>query len=181
MQKQSRQELRIPFIPIRDRKRLHNQIDPALQGYLEWLSSNWAEYFAEERETPTSSSSSHWSSTSWWSPQSWTSNWQGWHQHSWNGDKMVRILVKKNVGGADFKKTRQKFLSTRTKRSDRLPDFLNCFSRPVRRNSLNATGSVHRTPTLTFAQHTFSRCAQCSTVVSLVHSCALRMAQVCQV
>ena len=55
--KQSRQDLGIPFIPIRDRKRLHNQIDPALQGYLEWLSTNW-----EEREPPTSSSSSHWSS-----------------------------------------------------------------------------------------------------------------------
>ena len=67
------------------------------------------------------------------------------------------IGKKKNVGGADFKKTRQKFLSTRTKRSDRLPDFLNCFSHPVRRNSLNATGSVHRTPNLTRAQHTFSR------------------------
>ena len=87
MEKQSRQDLGKPFIPIRERKRLHNQIDPSLQGYFEWLSTHWAEYFGEEREPPTSSSSSHWSYTSWWSPQSWTSNWQGWHQHSWNGDK----------------------------------------------------------------------------------------------
>ena len=59
MQKQSRQDLGIPFIPISERKRLHNQIDRSLQGYLEWPSTNWAECFAEEREPPTSSSSSH--------------------------------------------------------------------------------------------------------------------------
>ena len=41
--------------------------------FLEWLSTNWAEYFAKERKPPTSSSSSQCSSTSWWSPHSWSS------------------------------------------------------------------------------------------------------------
>ena len=71
------------YTKLSERKRLHNQNDPSLQGYLEWLSTNWAEHVTEEREPPTSSSSSHWSATSWWRPQSWSSNWQGWHQHGW--------------------------------------------------------------------------------------------------
>ena len=43
MQKQSRQDFGISFIPISERKRTHDQLDPSLQGYLEWLSTKWAE------------------------------------------------------------------------------------------------------------------------------------------
>ena len=50
MQRQSRQDLGIPFISKRERQRLGNQLDPSLQRYPEWLSTNWAEYFAKERE-----------------------------------------------------------------------------------------------------------------------------------
>ena len=87
MQRQSRQHLGITFIPKSERRRLNDQLNPSLQVYFAWLSTDWAEYFAEEREPPTLSSSSQWSSTSWWSPHSWSSNWQGWHQHSWQDDK----------------------------------------------------------------------------------------------
>ena len=86
MQRQSQQDLGILFIP-KSGRRLLNQLNPSLRGYFEWLSTNWAEYFAEEREPPTSSSSSQWSSTSWWCPHSESSNWQGWHPHSWQDDK----------------------------------------------------------------------------------------------
>ena len=83
--KQSRQELGIPSIPKSERQRLRNQFDPSLQRYLEWLSTNWAEYFAEERPQPPSSSSSWSQSSSWWSSSSWTSNW---HQHDWKDSEV---------------------------------------------------------------------------------------------
>ena len=57
------------------RQRLHNQLDPSMQRYLERLSTDWAEYFAEERPPPTWTPSS-----SWWASSSWTSDW---HQHEW--------------------------------------------------------------------------------------------------
>ena len=82
MQRQSRQDMVTVFIPRSERRRLTDQLNPSLRGYLEWLSTNWTEYFTEEHEPPTSSSSCKWSSTSWWSPQEWSSTWQGWHQHS---------------------------------------------------------------------------------------------------
>ena len=47
MQKQSGQDLAKQV----KRKRLHNELNPSLQGYLEWLSSNWAELFAEKTKT----------------------------------------------------------------------------------------------------------------------------------
>ena len=53
----------VPFIPVSEKKRLHNKIDPSLQEYLEWLNTNWEEYSAEEHHQPSSSSS--WSQTSW--------------------------------------------------------------------------------------------------------------------
>ena len=53
----------VPFIPVSEKKRLHNKIDPSLQEYLEWLNINWEEYSAEEHHQPSSSSS--WSQTSW--------------------------------------------------------------------------------------------------------------------
>ena len=43
-----------PFVPVSERKRSHNKIDPSLQEYLEWLSSNWDEQFAEEQQQPSS-------------------------------------------------------------------------------------------------------------------------------
>ena len=51
-----------PFIPVSEKKRLHNKIDPSLQEYFEWLSRNKEDYFAEEHHQPSSSSS--WSPTS---------------------------------------------------------------------------------------------------------------------
>ena len=65
---------------------LQNKIDPSLQKYLEWLSTNWAEQIEEEHHQPSSSSS--WSpSSTWWSSSSWTSSWQRWHQHIWQDDQ----------------------------------------------------------------------------------------------
>ena len=87
MQKQSRQDLGISFIPISERNRLHNQLDPSPQEYLEWLSINWAEYFAGERQQPSSSSSSWSPSSTCWSSFSWTPSWQTWHQHTWQDGK----------------------------------------------------------------------------------------------
>ena len=86
MQKQSRQDIGITYIPRSERKRLNGQLHPELRGYLEWLSTNWTECFTKERELPTSSSSSQWSSASWWT-DSWSSNWKGWQQHSWQYHK----------------------------------------------------------------------------------------------
>ena len=56
-------KLRIPLTSKRERQRLR---------YLEWLSTNWAEYFAEERPQPSSSSSSWSPSSTWWSSSSQT-------------------------------------------------------------------------------------------------------------
>ena len=64
------------FIPISKRKRFHNQHDPSLQGYFEWPSTNWTEYFEEERQPPASSSSSWSPNSTWWSSSSWTPSWQ---------------------------------------------------------------------------------------------------------
>ena len=84
-QKARREEL-AHFIPISERQRLQNKIDPSLQKNFEWLSTKWAEQFAEEHHQPSSSSS--WSpSSTWWSASSWTPSWQRWHQHSWQDDK----------------------------------------------------------------------------------------------
>ena len=54
--KEKREQLAL-FIPVSERTRSQNKIDPSLQGYIEWLSTNWAEYFAEEHYQPSSSSS----------------------------------------------------------------------------------------------------------------------------
>ena len=55
----SKREEQLPYIPVSDRKRLQNRIDPSLQEYLEWLSMHWSEQFAEpqnsERPQPSSS------------------------------------------------------------------------------------------------------------------------------
>ena len=83
--KEKREQLAL-FITESERKRLYYKVDPSLQGYREWLSTNWAEHFAEEHHQPSSSSSCSPSST-WWSSSLWTSNWQRWHQHSWQDDK----------------------------------------------------------------------------------------------
>ena len=56
------------ILSTKERTRLNDKLDPKVRGYLEWLSANWEEYFAKERDIPTSCSSSQWSSTSWWSP-----------------------------------------------------------------------------------------------------------------
>ena len=73
MHKQVRQDCGVTFVPKVERQRLRNQLDPSMQRYLEWLSTNWAEYFAEERHQPTSSSSCT-PSSSWWTSSSWTSD-----------------------------------------------------------------------------------------------------------
>ena len=74
MHKQARQDCGLTFIPKVERQRFRNQLDRSMQRYLEWLSTDWAGFFAEERPQPTSSSS--------WTPgSSWTSDW---HQHEWN-------------------------------------------------------------------------------------------------
>ena len=86
MQKQSRAELGIEFIPKSERQRLGNMLDSQLQEYLVWLSTNWSTFFEKAHEPQSSSSSSQWSSTSWWSAQSWSSNWQGWHHSNWKKD-----------------------------------------------------------------------------------------------
>ena len=83
LQKENRKQL-APFNPVSERKRLQNRIDPSLQGYLEWLSTNWAAHFAEEHHQPSSSYS--WSPSSTWWSSSWTTSWQRWHQHSWQDD-----------------------------------------------------------------------------------------------
>ena len=56
LQKEKREQF-AHLIPVSERKRLHNKIDPSLQDYLEWLSINCEEYFAEEHHQPSSSSS----------------------------------------------------------------------------------------------------------------------------
>ena len=66
-----------------------------------------------------------------------------------------------SCGKHGFKKTSQKLLSTSTERLDRHPVLFlgeSCVSRPVRRNSLNATGSVHRTTSPDAHTRTFFSC-----------------------
>ena len=127
-----------------------------------WVAKYSLADFAEEREPPTSSSSSHWSSTSWWSPHSWSSNWQGRHQQSWQDDKwweqrgerQHRLVFKmKSIPasgnwGHGYKKTSQKLLSTRTKRPDRHPwfSFLLLRFASIQTQLTERDGDVHRTP-----------------------------------
>ena len=87
--RQSRQDLGIPFNPKKRKATLGKSARSFTARVPYWLSTNWAEYFAKDREPPTSSPSSQWSSTSWWGPHSWSSNWQGWHQHSWQDDQWL--------------------------------------------------------------------------------------------
>ena len=42
LQKERREHFAL-FSQKGERKRIHNKIDPSLQGYLEWLSTNWAQ------------------------------------------------------------------------------------------------------------------------------------------
>ena len=53
--RQMSREEQVLSIQVSDRRRLQNKIDPSLQEYLEWLSVNWAEQFAEPQnsERPT--------------------------------------------------------------------------------------------------------------------------------
>ena len=98
---------------------------------------------------------------------------------------MVRTFVNDNIdlcskrgrswpqeadGSSYFKKARQKLLSTKDEGSDR-------FSRPVRLNSLNATGGVYRTLHRTCAHTHFSR----SRVTPHISSEHTTFGQVCQV
>ena len=76
---QGRQDCGVTLIPKVERQRSRNQLHPSMLRYVEWLSTNWAEYFAEERPQPTSSLS--WTrSSSFMTSSSWTSDW---HQHEW--------------------------------------------------------------------------------------------------
>ena len=79
--------MNIVRILTRDRMRLNDKLDPRIREYPEWLGTDWVQYFAKERELPTSSSSSQWSSTSWCSAHEWSSIWKGWQQHSWQDSK----------------------------------------------------------------------------------------------
>ena len=73
MIKQVRQDWRVTFIPKVGRQRFRNQLDFSMQRYLEWLSTDWDEYFAKKRLHPTSFS--YWiPSSSWWSFSLWISN-----------------------------------------------------------------------------------------------------------
>ena len=80
VQRQSPREINVEHIPTKERKRLNDKLDPKIREYLEWLSENWEQYSTKEREVPTSSSSSQWSSTSWWSSHEWSKTWKGWQQ-----------------------------------------------------------------------------------------------------
>ena len=95
-------------------------LDPSMPRYLEWLSINWAEYFAEEQLQPTSSSS--WTPIS---PSSWTSDW---HQHEWKdsawSEKWVRCFGAENyqvslvyIGKGDL--LRSRLVVNNTKKSER--------------------------------------------------------------
>ena len=53
MIKQVRQDCGVTFIPKVGRQRFRNQLDLSMQRYLEWLSTDWDEYFAKKRLQPT--------------------------------------------------------------------------------------------------------------------------------
>ena len=79
MHKQVRQDCGVTLIPKVERQPSRNQLDPSMLRYVEWLSTYWAEYYAEERHRLASSPS--WTrSSSWRTSSSWTSDW---HQHEW--------------------------------------------------------------------------------------------------
>ena len=49
MHKQIQQDCGVLSIPKVERQLLQNQLDSSMQRYLQWLSTNWTEYFAEEQ------------------------------------------------------------------------------------------------------------------------------------
>ena len=70
-----------PHIPIKERTRQDNTLDPTVQNHLEWLSFNWPTYFS-------SSSSSTWTeSPTWWSSSSWDHQRQEWHSQGWQDNE----------------------------------------------------------------------------------------------
>ena len=94
----------------------------------------------------------------WWSTQSWSSNWKGWHQHSWqddkcqtNGDRQHQLVFKNEVDsslrklGTWLQKDQSEVAIDKNQQTwpPSWLNFLVAFSRPVSGNSLNATGSVH--------------------------------------
>ena len=100
LQKSRRQE------QVPNWKRLQNRIGHSPQEYLEWLSLNRAEQFAEPQnnsERPQPSSSSSWSpSPTWWSSSSWTQTWQKWHPHRWQDDKWSEQLQSETTSNSRF-------------------------------------------------------------------------------
>ena len=108
LQKSKREE-QVLYIQVSDRKSLQNRIDPSLQEYLDWLSTDWAEQFAEPQnsERPQTSSFSSWSpSPTWWSSSSWTQSWQKWHPPQVARRQMVRTMVNETTSNSRSQRSR---------------------------------------------------------------------------
>ena len=69
-----KEEWNIPHIPVQQRQRLNDKVDPTVKEHLECISKNWCNYFAES-ETSSSSASRSKPTTCW--DQSWND------QHQW--------------------------------------------------------------------------------------------------
>ena len=130
-QQKSKREEQVLYISVSDRKGLQKRIDPSLLDYLEWLSTNWAEEFAEEHHQPSSSSS--WTpSPTLWSSSSWTPSWQKSIPAQVAGRQMARAMVNETTSthvlnevdlgtteiGATRLKTTSSTLSPSTGKSD---------------------------------------------------------------
>ena len=64
------------YIPLEQRQRLNDTLDPRVNEHLTWLSKNWFSYFKETEESSSSSA------TSWSGPPSWWDSWT--EQHQWS-------------------------------------------------------------------------------------------------
>ena len=136
MQRQSRQDLGIPFVPKSERRCLNDQINLSLRVYLEWLSTNGQSTSQKnanrQPHLPLLSGLQHPGGTH---TRGLRNGKDGINtagrmtSGQINGDRQHRLVFKmKSIlasvnWGHGFKKTSQKLLSTRTKRLDRHPDF----------------------------------------------------------
>ena len=113
----SNREEQVPYIPVSDRKRLHNRIDPSLQGV-----PGMAEYKLGRticrRHHPQPSSSS------------WTQSWQKWHLRQVAGRQMVRTMLNEDNIELAFSK-RSKLASRKLVRPDSRRQAQRCHHQPV--------------------------------------------------
>ena len=89
----SKEEWNMPQIPVQERERLNDTLDPKAKEHLTWLSKNWPSFFFKETEESSSSATS-WSRPSSRWDQSWSDRhqWKEWQKNKIGGNENVVMV-----------------------------------------------------------------------------------------